>query len=65
MAVDSRGEKLSKQSGAPPLDLADSRALLRRGLMFLGQAPSKTLDAALRAWNPGAIPAARALAAPP
>jgi len=37
VAVNAQGEKLSKQTGARPLDLADPRAELARARRFLGQ----------------------------
>jgi glutamyl-Q tRNA(Asp) synthetase len=37
LAVNAQGEKLSKQTGARPLDLADPRAELARARRFLGQ----------------------------
>ena len=60
VAVDAGGEKLSKHTGARPIDRDD----LRRALRFLGQPPSATLAEAVRAWNPALIPARRAAAIP-
>ena len=60
VALDTGGEKLSKHSGARPIDRHD----LQRALRFLGQPPSETLAEAVRAWNPALIPAQRAAAAP-
>lgn len=49
-AVNAHGEKLSKQTGAPPLALDQPSALLCAALAFLGQQPSATLrDASLEA----------------
>ena len=56
------GEKLSKQTGAQPLDLARPQAEIGRALAFLGQPAD--LGEALRRWNPALIPPRRA-AAPP
>ncbi|MGH8635692.1 MAG: tRNA glutamyl-Q(34) synthetase GluQRS [Burkholderiales bacterium] len=50
------GEKLSKQTGAQSLDLADPEAELARARRFLGQ------DAA--GWNLACVPRARAIGAP-
>ena len=60
VAIDARGEKLSKHAGARPIDRED----LQRALRFLGQAESATLDDAVRSWNPARVPARRALAEP-
>jgi len=63
VALDSAGEKLSKQTGAAPVE-ADAHALAR-ALRFLGQPDSGTLAAAVRAWNPQLIGARRAVALAP
>jgi hypothetical protein len=60
MAVDRRGEKLSKQSGAPAVHARDARAQLAMALAFLGQPPADTLAQAVAQWNPALIPAQRA-----
>src|SRR5262245_1633103 len=60
VAVDEKGDKLSKHTGARPIDRED----LARALRFLGQPPSATLAEAVRAWSPALIPARRAAAAP-
>jgi len=60
VAVDAGGGKLSKHTGARPIDRHD----LQRALHFLGQPPSETLDQAVSAWNPALIPARRAAAIP-
>jgi glutamyl-Q tRNA(Asp) synthetase len=60
MAVDGKGDKLSKQSGPHAVDETDLPLALR----FLGQPRSGTLAEAVRAWNPALIPARRAAAAP-
>jgi glutamyl-Q tRNA(Asp) synthetase len=59
--VNSAGEKLSKQTGAKPVQ-GDA---LRRALALLGQRETDDLAAAVRDWTPAAIPRRRALAAAP
>jgi glutamyl-Q tRNA(Asp) synthetase len=54
VAVNAAGEKLSKQSGARPLDLSDPQRELARARRFLGQ------DAV--GWDLARVPRARALA---
>ena len=56
VVLNAAGEKLSKQTGAQPLDLADPEAELARARRFLGQ------DAA--GWNLARVPRARAIGAP-
>jgi glutamyl-Q tRNA(Asp) synthetase len=60
-AVNSAGEKLSKQTGAAAVRGGE----LRRALAFLGQRETDDLAEAVRGWSPGAIPSQRALAAAP
>jgi len=62
-AVNAAGEKLSKQTGAPPI--LHGTDALRRALAFLGQRETEDLGQAVRNWNPALIPARRALAAAP
>jgi len=62
VAVNTAGEKLSKQTGAEPLDLSRPEQELRRALAFLGQPGD--LAQARRTWTPALIPA-RLAAAPP
>jgi glutamyl-Q tRNA(Asp) synthetase len=62
VALNAAGEKLSKQTGAEPVDLSHGEAELRRALAFLGL--PEDLGEALRRWDPSLIPA-RAAAAPP
>ena len=62
VAVNAAGEKLSKQTGAEPLDLSRPEHELRRALAFLGQPGD--LAQARRTWTPALIPAQLA-AAPP
>jgi len=64
-AVNTAGEKLSKQTGAQAVDVSRKRQELRRALAFLGQAETDDLAQAVRDWNPALIPARRALAAAP
>ncbi len=59
--VNAAGEKLSKQTGAQPLDLSQPARELRRALRFLGQREGTSLEEAVRNWNPALIPARRAL----
>ena len=56
VAVNAAGEKLSKQTGARPLDLADPRAELARARRFLGQEED--------GWDLARVPRKRAIAAP-
>jgi glutamyl-Q tRNA(Asp) synthetase len=60
VALSAAGEKLSKQTGAGAVSVAD----LPRALAFLGQAPTGDLAEAVRNWDPALIPAQRARAAP-
>jgi glutamyl-Q tRNA(Asp) synthetase len=62
-AVNAAGEKLSKQTGAAPLDLSRGGETLRDALAFLGQRETEDLREAVRDWKPALIPARRALAA--
>jgi glutamyl-Q tRNA(Asp) synthetase len=60
VAVDARGEKLSKQTGAQPVE--PSFATIRRALRFLGQPEAANLDEAVSNWDPALISPRRALA---
>jgi len=57
LATNAAGEKLSKQTQAPPLDPAQAPALLRAALRFLhqpeaaGVTPSEILESAVRQWK--------------
>ena len=62
VAVNAAGEKLSKQTGAEPLDLSHPEQALCRALAFLGH-PGDLAQARQR-WDPRLIPAQLA-AAPP
>jgi glutamyl-Q tRNA(Asp) synthetase len=59
-AVNAAGEKLSKQTGASPVDAST----LERALAFLGQPPAASLEEAIRAWQPARVPRRRAMIAP-
>ena len=56
VAVDARGDKLSKQTGAPPLDERNPGPILWAALRFLGQQPPPEL-----AWEPPPVILAWAL----
>lgn len=62
-AVNAAGEKLSKQTGAPPI--LDQKEAIRRALSFLGQHETEDLGQAVENWNPAVIPRRRVLAAAP
>ena len=62
-AVNSAGEKLSKQTGAGAV--AAGRDSLRRALAFLGQPETGDLGEAVRNWDPALIAARRVQAAAP
>lgn len=57
--VNDAGEKLSKQTGAAPI--VPSPETLRQALRLLGQPQARTLDEALRSWDPALISRRRAL----
>lgn len=69
VAVDPRGEKLSKQTGAAPVDERSGEAPLRRALEFLGLRLPETvpgddlLAGALAGWTVEAVPPARSVPA--
>lgn len=56
VAVNAAGEKLSKQTGARPLDLSDPQAELARARRFLNQAAD--------GWDMARVPRCRTIAAP-
>jgi glutamyl-Q tRNA(Asp) synthetase len=62
VAVNARGEKLSKQTRATPVDADDAGKLLIAALEFLGQPPASShvpreiLAEAVTRWNPALIP---------
>jgi glutamyl-Q tRNA(Asp) synthetase len=63
VAVDEAGEKLSKQTGARPIE--PSMETIRRALRFLGQPDSASLADAVRRWDPTLISRRRARALRP
>ena len=63
VALDMAGDKLSKQTGAMPLDA--SPVVLRQALAFLGQPPAASLAEAVGQWNPALIARQRARALTP
>jgi glutamyl-Q tRNA(Asp) synthetase len=63
-AVNAAGEKLSKQTGAAPVEPSRRDEVLRRALAFLGQPDTVDLAEAARRWNPALIPARRVAASP-
>lgn len=73
LAVDPAGAKLSKQTGARPLDGSNPRTGLIDALAFLGQAPPQELSAssleglwqwAFDHWDPNRMPRSRTASAP-
>ena len=71
VAVTAGGEKLSKQTGAQPVDVANPVRELARALAFLGQpvpdgaTAQAILRQALVRWDASLIRPARSIAAPP
>jgi glutamyl-Q tRNA(Asp) synthetase len=63
VAVNVLGEKLSKQTGARPVDPARREELIPRLLSFLGQRASADLDEAVANWDPARIARTRIRAA--
>jgi glutamyl-Q tRNA(Asp) synthetase len=57
VAVNAAGEKLSKQTGAEPVDVGRRGDALRRAFAFLGQAATDDLAEGLRNWDASRIPA--------
>ena len=64
-AVNAAGDKLSKQTGARPVNTARKSEELRRALVLLGQPESEDLAQALKNWQPSLIPARRVQVAEP
>ena len=62
LVLNNEQQKLSKQSGARPVDAAQRDRVLRAALRFLGQAETADLDEAVAAWDVTRIPAQRAIA---
>jgi glutamyl-Q tRNA(Asp) synthetase len=58
VAVNESGEKLSKQTGAKPVE--PTMRSLQAALRFLGQPRADTLDEAVRNWDPVLISRQRA-----
>src|SRR3954471_4204246 len=61
VAVNSAGEKLSKQTGAAAVDASRDSEVLVAALRFLGQKPTHDLAEAVRGWSPARIPACRTM----
>jgi glutamyl-Q tRNA(Asp) synthetase len=59
VAVNARGEKLSKQTGARAIDPRKPAEEIAAALRFLGQSERATLREALPHWDPSLIPAQR------
>jgi glutamyl-Q tRNA(Asp) synthetase len=70
VAVNAAGEKLSKQTGAAPIDATQGATAIARALLFLGQPPPADLPPddllpwALGHWDIARVPRTRALLAP-
>ena len=62
VAVNSAGEKLSKQTGARAIE--PTKDTLRRALALLGQPAADSPEQAVRNWNPALISSRRVLASP-
>jgi glutamyl-Q tRNA(Asp) synthetase len=60
-AVNASGEKLSKQTGARPIDAAHREQAICKALRFLGQAPTADLEEAIANWDATRIPRRRAI----
>lgn len=58
-AVNLQGEKLSKQTGAPPVDARRPGREIAAALRFLGQRGTHDPREAVKNWNPALIPAQR------
>jgi len=63
VALNAKHEKLSKQTGARPVDAAQRDDVVREALGFLGQPETADLDEAIAAWDVGRIPRRRAIPA--
>jgi glutamyl-Q tRNA(Asp) synthetase len=70
VAVDDHGNKLSKQTGAPAIDIHSGSQVIFQALTFLGQRPPAELSGAKPAellewgrqhWNAAAIPAVKSI----
>jgi hypothetical protein len=60
VATDASGAKLSKQTGARPIDAIGEHSI-RHALRFLGQPETDDLAQAARRWDVARIPRVRAL----
>jgi glutamyl-Q tRNA(Asp) synthetase len=60
-AVNAAGEKLSKQTGARPIDAAHREQAICNALRFLGQVPTPDLEEAIANWDANRIPRRRAI----
>jgi glutamyl-Q tRNA(Asp) synthetase len=60
-AVNAAGEKLSKQTGARPIDAAHRERAICNALRFLGQVPTADLEEAIANWDANRIPRRRAI----
>jgi glutamyl-Q tRNA(Asp) synthetase len=61
VVVGASGDKLSKQTGAAPVDAAQRDRVLREALRFLGQPETCDLAEAIAAWDTKRIPRRRAI----
>ena len=59
VAVNAAGAKLSKHTGAQPIDPARPDRAIRDALVFLGQSPTADLGEAIATWDPSRIPRLR------
>ncbi|MGH8740545.1 MAG: tRNA glutamyl-Q(34) synthetase GluQRS [Burkholderiales bacterium] len=62
IALNGEGDKLSKQTGAAPVDPAQRDRLISEALRFLGQPATSDLEEAIAAWDASRIPRRRAIA---
>jgi glutamyl-Q tRNA(Asp) synthetase len=56
VAVNSAGDKISKQTGAGPVDVSRRKEVVDRALDFLNQPAASDLDEAVANWDPARIP---------
>jgi glutamyl-Q tRNA(Asp) synthetase len=61
VAVSATGEKISKQTGARPVDELSPEDAVREALRFLGQPATPDLQEAIAAWDPARIPRCRTI----
>jgi glutamyl-Q tRNA(Asp) synthetase len=62
VAVNAKGEKLAKQTGAAPI--VATWDAVREALAFLGQPRAENLEQSIQQWNPARIPRRRAQGMP-